>query len=110
MGVDLTGGVAWREKGGVRITDALSYTVAVTFVLIGTFVYVYPSLTATHLMYDYSDRIRELEKARELNKKLRLEIAALRSYDYIERRAVEGLGFVRPRPEQVVIIAKKREE
>ncbi|MBF0171347.1 MAG: cell division protein FtsL [Nitrospinae bacterium] len=110
MGVDQNGGVAWREKGEVRPKDALAYALAVALVLVGAFVYVYPSLAATHLMYDYSDRIRELEQARELNKKLRLEIAALRSYDFIERRAVEGLGFVRPRPEQVVIIAKKREE
>lgn len=83
------------------------YGASLALCLVSTLVYIYPSMRATSLMYDYSDRIKKLEKLKELNKKLKLETAALSSYDSIERRAIEKMGFVVPEADQVVIIAKK---
>jgi cell division protein FtsL len=40
----------------------------------------------------------------ESNKKLRLEIATLKSYTRIERLALEELRMVKPKPEQVIVI------
>ena len=40
----------------------------------------------------------------ETNKKLRLEIATLKSYARIERFATEELGMSKPKPEQVIVI------
>jgi hypothetical protein len=109
MGVERNQSLFWREKEAVRPLDTVVWGLAVAACLAGAFVYVYPSIQSTNLMYDYSDRIRELNRDREFNKKLRLEIAALRSYDLIERKATREFGFVQPVPGQVVIIAKKGE-
>jgi cell division protein FtsL len=40
----------------------------------------------------------------ESNKKLRLEIATLKSCARIERLALEELRMAKPRPEQVIVI------
>ncbi len=83
------------------------YAISVFFLLVSAIVYIYPSICVTNLMYEYSGQLKTLSEVRELNTKMKLEIAALRSYDFIEKRAVEKLGFVFPAPDQVVIIAKR---
>ncbi len=69
--------------------------------------YIYPSIRAISLMYEYSEATGRLLELKELNKKMKLEASTLRSYDFIEKRAMNDLGFVFPDPGQVVIIAKK---
>ena len=96
-----------REKKRVSASAMIMYGVSLALCLASTLVYIYPSMRATSLMYDYSDRMKKLVELKELNKKLRLETAALSTYNSIEKRAVEKLGFVVPEPGQVVIIAKK---
>ena len=96
-----------REKVEFEARTVLVYAIVVALCLMGTLVYIYPSIRSTALMYEYSDRLKTLSELKELNKKIKLEISALRSYDFIEKRAVRDLGFMFPAPEQVVIIAKK---
>lgn len=96
-----------REKEQIRPAAVAVYGFACALCLMSTLVYIYPSMRATSMMYDYSNRLKKLEKLKEFNKKLKLETASLRSYYFIEKRAVEKLGFVFPSEEQVVIIAKK---
>jgi cell division protein FtsB len=76
-------------------------------ILLAMLFYIYPSISSTSLMYEYSSVTRDLSDIKELNKKMRLELSTLRSYDFIEKRAVNDLGFVFPAQGQVVIIAKK---
>lgn len=40
----------------------------------------------------------------EANKRLRLEVATLKSYARIEKIAVEELKMVKPKPDQVIVI------
>lgn len=96
-----------REKARIRRRTIALYAVSMMLCLVAALIYVYPSIQSTNLMYDYSDRMRKLEALKDLNKKMKLELSSLRSYDYIEKKAVERLGYVFPEPEQVVIIAKK---
>ncbi|MGK7345074.1 MAG: cell division protein FtsL [Candidatus Nitrospinota bacterium M3_3B_026] len=96
-----------REKAGFQPRTVAVYTVVVVLVLSSMLVYIYPSIRAMSLMYEYSEKLKTLSELKELNKKLKLEISALRSYDFIEKTAVEELGFVFPAPDQVVIVAKE---
>jgi cell division protein FtsL len=48
--------------------------------------------------------MKEEKALTEANKRLRLEIATLKSYARIEKLAVEELRMVKPKPEQVVVI------
>ena len=83
------------------------YAVSALLLLLASLVYIYPSIRATSLMYEYSKSLERLEEAKELNRKIKLEISTLRSYGFIEKRAREKLGFVTPAPGQVMIVAKK---
>ncbi len=96
-----------REKARLNRSAIAVWSIAGIVFLLSSLSYIYPSIRATSLMYEYSHRVKRLDDLKELNKKLTLEAAALRSYDYIEGRAVTDLGFVFPKQEQVVIIAKK---
>lgn len=96
-----------REKARFEAWVVMTYSAVVALCLVATLIYIYPSIRSTALMYEYSDRLRTLKKLKEFNKKMKLEISALRSYDFIEERAVNELGFQFPASGQVVIVAKK---
>lgn len=96
-----------REKVRLQAKAMALYAISVIFLLVSAIVYIYPSIRVTNLMYEYSDHLKTLSELKELNTKIKLEISSLRSYDFIEKRAVEELGFVFPAVDQVVIIAKK---
>ncbi|VAX18078.1 hypothetical protein MNBD_NITROSPINAE04-1421 [hydrothermal vent metagenome] len=96
-----------REKARVGVKTVALYAISVALCLLATLIYIYPSIQATNLMYKYSGKLKTLSELNELNKKIKLEISSLASYDLIEKRAVEELGFIFPATNQVVIIAKK---
>ena len=66
--------------------------------------YVWSRIQVVRLGYNISIVLNEEKRLIESNKKLRLEIATLKSYPRIERLAVEELRMAKPRPEQVIII------
>ncbi|MDH5511427.1 MAG: hypothetical protein OEZ32_13890 [Nitrospinota bacterium] len=96
-----------RDKEKVNPLLMAQYAMALGFTILAMIVYIYPSIRATSLMYEYSMEYRKLTDLKEVNKALKLEVATLRSLDLIEERAVSGMGFTLPAEGQVVIIAKK---
>jgi cell division protein FtsL len=54
--------------------------------------------------YEISNALKEGRALAETNKKLRLEIATLKSYTRIEKLAVEELRMAKPKPDQVIVI------
>jgi cell division protein FtsL len=54
--------------------------------------------------YEISNALKEERALMEANKKLRLEIATLKSYARIEKLAREELKMTKPKPEQVIVI------
>jgi len=96
-----------RDKERVSPLLVFKYALALCFTIMAMIVYIYPSIRATSLMYEYSMEYRKLNDIREINKGLKLEVATMRSLDLIEERAVSGMGFTFPAEGQVVIIAKK---
>lgn len=96
-----------RDKANLCGRSVACYVLSAMLILLAMLFYIYPSISSTSLMYEYSSVTRDLSDIKELNKKMRLELSTLRSYDFIEKRAVNDLGFVFPAQGQVVIIAKK---
>ncbi|MDH5477645.1 MAG: hypothetical protein OEY50_04890 [Nitrospinota bacterium] len=96
-----------RDKEKVSHVALLKYALALCFTIVAMIVYIYPSIRATSLMYEYSMEIRKLSDVKERNKALRLKVASMRSLDLIEKKAMTDMGFVIPAEGQVVIIAKK---
>lgn len=96
-----------RDKAPIRSKTIAVFIASGGLCLVAALIYIYPSIRVTGLMYEYFDHKKTLSGIAELNKKMNLEISALRSYDFIERRAVMDFGYVFPDPGQVVIIRKK---
>jgi len=96
-----------RDKERLDPWSVIRHALAVGLTMGAMIMYIYPSIRATSLMYEYSMEYRKLTEMKERNKALRQRLASARSLDAVERRAVEELGFVFPAKGQVVIIAKK---
>ena len=70
----------------------------------GSLFYVWSRIQVIRLGYEISSALKEEKALTEVNKRLRLEIATLKSYARIEKFAVEELKMSKPKPEQVIVI------
>jgi cell division protein FtsL len=74
------------------------------FLIGGSLFYVWSRIQVIQLGYEISNALKEERTFNEENKKLRVEIATLKSYARIERLAVEELRMAKPKPDQVIVI------
>ncbi len=103
---------AEERAGGfpeARPKEANRNLMFVVLVLAGVFVacslfYVWSHHQILSLAYDTSEAAREEQALLKENKKLRLELAALKSPGRIERVASQELGLVTPQKEQLIIV------
>jgi len=70
----------------------------------GSLFYVWSRIQVFRLGYEISSALKEEKALAETNKRLRVEIATLKSYARIERLAVEELKMAKPKPQQVIVI------
>jgi cell division protein FtsL len=74
------------------------------FLIIGSLFYVWSRIQVIQVGYEISNALKEERALAEANKKLRLEIATLKSYTRIEKIAVEELKMSNPKSDQVIVI------
>jgi cell division protein FtsL len=75
------------------------------FFFMGTGIgYVWSNFERTQIGYDVSQLKKEEMRLKEINRKLRLELALLRSPQHLEAKAVNELGLKQPTPEQIVML------
>lgn len=93
------------RRGKLRVTPFQIFLVAATlFVFMGSGLgYVWSNFEGTLIGYDLSRLKQEELKLKELNRKLRLELATLKSPQSIEQ-ATRRIGLRQPLPGQVVIL------
>lgn len=99
----------WLEKGSGGKGAARSrllpfFTLFMLLLIGGSLFYVWSRIQVIQLGYEISNALKEERTLNGLNKKLRLEIATLKSYARIEKLAAEELGMAKPRPDQVIVI------
>jgi cell division protein FtsL len=70
----------------------------------GSLFYVWTRIQVIHLGYEISSALKEGKSLAEANKRMRLEVATLKSYARIEKIAVEELKMAKPKPDQVIVI------
>ena len=80
------------------------FTLLMLFFIGGSLFYVWSRIQVIQLGYEISNALKEERARTDANKKLRLEIATLKSYGRIEKLAVEELQMAKPKPEQVIVI------
>ncbi|MBW1732873.1 MAG: cell division protein FtsL [Deltaproteobacteria bacterium] len=91
-------GLSFSKKQVLLITLML-------FFFMGTGIsYVWSTFEKTQIGYDLSELKKEEMRLREINRKLRLELALLKSPQNLEYRAVFELGLRQPAPEQIVLL------
>ena len=66
--------------------------------------YVWSNFERTQIGYDLSQLKKEEMRLRETNRKLRLELAILKSPQNLETLAIEKLGLKQPSPEQIIVL------
>jgi len=74
------------------------------FLIGGSLFYVWSRIQVIQLGYEISNALKGERALTEANKRLRVEIATLKSYARIEKIAVEELRMAKPRPDQVIVI------
>jgi cell division protein FtsL len=92
-----------RPKG-IKLNLLVLFTFLMLFFIGGSLFYVWSRIQVIQLGYEISNALKEERALTETNKKLRLEIATLKSYARIEKLAVEELRLAKPKPEQVIVI------
>jgi cell division protein FtsL len=88
----------------IKLNLLILFTLLMLFFIGGSLFYVWSRIQVIQLGYEISNTLKEERALIEANKKLRLEIATLKSYARIEKLAVEGLRMAKPKPEQVIVI------
>jgi cell division protein FtsL len=80
-------------------------TILMLFIFMGSSIgYVWSNFERTQLGYDLSQLKQEELRLRETNRKLRLELALLKSPQNLEAVAVEKLGLRPPASEQIIVL------
>ena len=88
----------------IKLNRLFLFALLMLFFIGGSLFYVWSRIQVIRLGYQISRVLKEEKALTEANKRLRLEIATLKSYARIERIAVQELRMVKPKPEQVIVI------
>jgi cell division protein FtsL len=72
--------------------------------LLAGIAHVWVNFKRTQTGYELSQLKKEIARAEEYNRKLKLEIASIKSPKHLENRAVKELGLRHPSPKQVVYL------
>jgi cell division protein FtsL len=88
----------------MKLRFVLLFTVIMLFFIGGSLFYVWSRIQVIQLGYEISNALKEERALTETNKKLKVEIATLKSYARIEKLAVEELRMAKPKPEQVIVV------
>jgi cell division protein FtsL len=102
--------ILWAEGNSrsgpkrIKLNLIILFSVLTLFSIGGSLFYVWSRIQVIQLGYEISNALKEERTLTEGNKKLRLEIATLKSYARIEKFALEELNMSKPKPDQVIVI------
>jgi cell division protein FtsL len=88
----------------IQLNRLFLFALVMLFFIGGSLFYVWSRIQVIRLGYEISSALKAEKALTETNKRLRLEIATLKSYARIEKFAVEELRMAKPKPEQVIVI------
>ena len=94
-----------RRKGGFHLTQRQILLIAVMLLaFMGSGIgYVWSNFEGTQIGYDLSRLQEEARELTELNRKLRLELATMKSPQFLEKQ-IRALGLKEASPDQIIIL------
>ncbi len=93
-----------KRKSIFRKSHLFLFIFLILFLVGGSLFYVWSRIRVIQFGYEISNALKTGRELAESNKKLRLEIATLKSYARIEKIAVEELKMAKPKPDEVIVI------
>jgi len=102
--------ILWTEENSrsgpkrIKLNFLILFSVLTLFFIGGSLFYVWSRIQVIQLGYEISNALKEERVLTEANKKLRLEIATLKSCPRIEKIAAEELSMSKPKPDQVIVM------
>ena len=93
-----------KKKRTFRKKKLLLFMLPLLFFILSALFFVWSRIQVIQVGYEISSALKEGRALDEANKKLRVEIATLKSYTRIEKIAIEELKMSKPKPDQVIII------
>ena len=99
-----TGEDAKASPKRMKLDRLFLIALVMLFLIGGSLFYVWSRIQVIRLGYEISSALKAEKALIDANKRLRLEIATLKSYARIEKFAVEELRMAKPKPEQVIVI------
>jgi len=94
--------VKGRKRGTVRLFHF--FLIMLFLFLLAGISHVWLNFKRTQMGYTLSQLKEEMLQIEEYNRKLKLEIAYLRSPEHLEKRALREFGLIHPMPKQIVFL------
>ena len=91
-----------RKRRAVRLFHFL--LIMLFLFLLAGISHVWTNFKRTQMGYTLSQFKKEILQIEEHNRKLKLEIAYLRSPEHLERRAIKEFGLIHPLPKQIIFL------
>jgi len=102
-GIKINNSRARKKHFHLTHRQVLIIVVMLIILLCSSISYVWSNFEGTQIGYDLSRLQQEELKLKELNQKLRLELATLKSPQYLEEVA-KGLGLKEARSDQIIVL------
>jgi cell division protein FtsL len=93
-----------KPESAAKKSKLLFLSLFVLCLILASLFYVWSRVQVIRLGYEISSALKDEKKLGEASKRLKLEIATLKSYARIERVAVEELKMSKPAADQVIVI------
>lgn len=84
-----------------------SVLIASALIISGLFAYIWPRVKLVTLVYDYSTLRTEEKKLVHQNRMLKLELAAIKSLEKVEKIATEKMDMIQPEDKSIVLVKVK---
>jgi cell division protein FtsL len=97
-------GEGHKPESAAKKSKLLFLTLFVLLLILASLFYVWSRVQVIQLGYEISSALKEEKKLVDANRRLKLEIATLKSYSRIEKIAVEELKMSKPDAAQVIVI------
>jgi len=93
-----------KKKRSFRKRKLLLFMTPLLLFIVSALFFVWSRIQVIQLGYEISNALKDGRSLAEMNKRLTLEVATLKSYGRIEKIALEELKMSKPKPDQVVVI------
>ena len=93
-----------KPKSAAKRSRLFLLTLFLLFLIVASLFYVWSRVQVIRLGYEISSALKEEKRLAEAGKRLKVEIATLKSYSRIEKVAAEELKMSKPSADQVIVI------